>query len=129
MTLVWMIYLVFTVLPAVKSLAFVVTGLWVVSIPLLALIGLPENDINKSNYCWGTLNKKILPKWPLIVVIFLVGKLVPTQEVTAYMIAGYGVEKLVQSEAVQEIGSDGLDIIKKMMEKAKEQIETKENKQ
>lgn len=126
MTLMWLIYLVFTFIPAVKSLAAMSFAIYIASLPLLGFIGWAESDINKTQHLWTFLKGKLLPKWWLAVMMLILAKLIPNTEITAYMLAGYGVEKIAESEVAQNIGKDGVDLIKQMIQKAKEQLETKE---
>lgn len=125
MILALMIYMVFTFIPTMKMLAVGLVWCYALFVGLGLTFGKMNIDVNGNASLFNSVKEKVLTKWKVVALILVTGCLLPSKEVTAYMIAGYGVEQLVQNEAVQEIGSDGLDIIKKMMEKAKQDIENK----
>jgi len=125
MTLALIIYLVFTALPAISTLAIVFCSSWAA----LAFFGLTFGYIAKDSYpsepaLWDWTTKTLLKRYAKVAVACLVvSVLIPTKEVTAYMLAGYGVQTVAQNDQVQELAGDGLDVLQQLMKKAKNSLE------
>lgn len=58
-----------------------------------------------------------LPTW-------LIGALIPDKDTSYKMLAAYGVQTLAENPTVQELGKDGVDVLKALMAKAKKELET-----
>jgi len=123
MSLMLVIYLVFTAVPAVKFLTGAAFIIWLVGIPLGLFIGAAYRDISDDRTVWDlTVQTWIKKKWVIAVVLLTISRLIPSQEVTSYMLAGYGVQKLAENETVQSLSSDGVDVLKEMLAKAKREL-------
>lgn len=123
MSLILVIYLVFTAVPAIKFLTGVAFVIWLIGIPLGLVIGAACRDISDDRTVWDlTVQTWIKKKWILAVILLTVSRLIPNQEVTSYMLAGYGVQKLAENETVQSLSSEGVDVLKEMLAKAKREL-------
>ena len=58
---------------------------------------------------------------PLIVLVL--GAALPNRETTYAMAAAYGVQTIVENETANELASDGMDVLKAWMKKAKTELE------
>lgn len=124
MSLLVIIYLVFTAIPAIKFLTGIGFVIWLAGITLGMLIGEACRDVSDDRTLWDyIINDWIKKKWKVAVVLLLISKLIPSQEVTSYMMAGYGVQKLAENETVQSLSSDGVDVLKAMLAKAKKELQ------
>lgn len=68
----------------------------------------------------------VKPHKSLLVVfisLLLVGAIVPNRETTYAMAAAYGVQTIVENETANELASDGVDVLKAWMKKAKTELE------
>lgn len=68
----------------------------------------------------------VKPHKSLLVVfisLLLVGAIVPNRETTYAMAAAYGVQAIVENETANELASDGVDVLKAWMKKAKTELE------
>lgn len=57
---------------------------------------------------------------PITAALLLV--VIPSEKTTWYMVGAYGTQKLVESPVAQELASDGVDVLKALMEKAKKEL-------
>lgn len=57
---------------------------------------------------------------PITAAILLV--VVPSEKTTYYMIAAYGTEKLIENPTAQALASDGVDVLKELLAKAKREL-------
>lgn len=129
MSLMFIIYLVFTAVPALKFMSGIVFVIWVVRIPFGLLIGAACQDISDNRSLWDYIvDVWIKKKWKLAFIFLLISKLIPNQEITSYMMAGYGVQKLAENETVQSLSADGVDVLKSMLAKAKKELQEPEEK-
>lgn len=112
--IVWMI----GVLPKISALFTVIGG----AISGLAcfgvLIGCAESMPPVVKVC-----KKILM---FSVPIAFLGFLLPDKQTTYAMAAAYGVQTVVENPKAQELASDGVDVLKALMAKAKKELEKEE---
>lgn len=115
MELALVVWLVMTALPAIKgmgaALAFgtlifgVVAGLaWVL-------------EQHKASFMWW--RKRLWVAVPFIVF----AALLPSEKTSWYMVGAFGTQKLVESPVAQELASDGVDVLKSLMARAKTEIE------
>lgn len=58
---------------------------------------------------------------PLIILVL--GAALPNRETTYAMAAAYGVQTIVENETANELASDGVDVLKAWMKKAKTELE------
>lgn len=68
----------------------------------------------------GKLHKAWLVT-PLIILV--IGAALPNRETTYAMAAAYGVQAIVENETANELASDGVDVLKAWMKKAKTELE------
>ena len=114
MSLVFLVWLVTTFIP---SIGFVVGGLTVLSLfalTVLCIFSLIEGQAKP-------LIKFLTYKKTLIGIVLL-SCMIPSKESTWYMVGAYGTQKLIDSPAAQEMASDGVDILKQLMAKAKKEL-------
>lgn len=115
MSLMLVIYLVFTAVPAIKFLTGAAFVIWLIGIPLGLVIGAACRDISGDRTVWDlTVQTWIKKKWILAVILLTVSRLIPSQEVTSYMLA--------ENETVQSLSSEGVDVLKEMLAKAKREL-------
>ncbi len=123
MSFMFVIYLVFTAIPAIKFLTGMAFILWLAGIAVGLFIGAARRDISDDRTLWDfTTQTWIRKKWVIAVILLTISRLIPSQEVTSYMLAGYGVQKLTENETVQSLSSDGVDVLKEMLAKAKREL-------
>mgnify|MGYP000170953250 CR=1 FL=1 len=117
--LIWIIYLIDTVLPALSLIntwlfsIVVVTGLFYIIFRLIF-----------SDGTWDKSNKQNLDKlafrwrrWYLAgIVIVLLLSFTPNSDTAYKMLAVYGVNELAQIEEVQKVGSKGIAVINKVLD-------------
>lgn len=120
MSLVFIVWLVNTVIPGLAALAGVSVFIMIFAAIILGIHACVEEttDVIKKT--------KPLIKYAVIVVILAV--CIPDKETTWYMVGAYGTQKLIENPAAQELASDGVDVLKALMKKAKDNLEEKETK-
>ena len=124
MSLALIVYLVFTALPAISKLALMGFGVWAFSSAVGLVVGAIEREIANNRQVWDSTVEKVVKGWYKAAIICLVvAHLIPTKEVTAYMLGAYGVQTIAENEKVQELGAEGLDVLQSLMKKAKAEIE------
>lgn len=129
MSLMFIIYLVFTAVPALKFMSGIVFLVWLIGIPVGMVIGAACRDISSDRTLWDYIIEDwIKKKWKVAFIFLLISKLIPNQEITSYMMAGYGVQKLAENETVQSLSADGVDVLKSMLAKAKKELQEPEEK-
>jgi hypothetical protein len=125
MELAFIIWAVGT-LPAVSSgMCFILFFMMIISAGVASVMAFVENDPTEDdhNKLMATKTKKVtktilftsLPLW----FFFL---LIPDKETSYQMLAAYGVQTLVENETAQELASDGVDVLKALMSKAKKDL-------
>ena len=57
---------------------------------------------------------------PITAALLLV--VIPSEKTTWYMVGAYGTQKLVESPVAQELASDGVDVLKDLLAKAKREL-------
>lgn len=115
MSLVFIVWLVTTFIPSIS----VLVG--------LAVIGCGGMFVFLSVYACveeepEPLLKLLSYKKSLALVVFL-ACVIPSKESTWYMVGAYGTQKLIENPAAQELASDGVDVLKALMKKAKDNLE------
>lgn len=117
MMLAFLVWLVMTVLPAVKGL-----GVFLFLASVLGLIagGLGAIDFGVGN-CVLTFMRRNL-KWA--VPVMLLALFTPNKETTWYMVGAYATQTVVQSETGQQLAGDSLDVLKSLIKKSKEYIDS-----
>lgn len=80
--------------------------------------GESNSHVNKAKALRKLLVKKL---WIPIILLF-VAVVIPTKETLYTMVAAYGVEKVVQNPVAQDLASDGVDVLKQLMAKAKKEL-------
>lgn len=125
MSLALIVYLVFTALPAISNLSAAAFVCWSVLTFFGTFIGLLTlSSYSEDDTVWNWVKDVLLKRWAKYAVLCLViSELVPTKEVTAYMLGAYGVQTIAENEKVQELGAEGLDVLQRLMKKAKAEIE------
>jgi hypothetical protein len=112
--IVWMI----GVIPSVSALFIFVGGMLSAFACFGILVGACENEPSVVKTC-----KKILMFSAPAVVL---GVMLPNKETTYAMAAAYGVQTVVENPKAQELASDGVDVLKALMSKAKKELEKEE---
>lgn len=117
---------------AVGTLPSVAKGMCFVLFPLMVLVGVAKivclvgskvenckqgrENLQHFSKVSGRILWFVCPIWFLFV-------LVPEEDTAYKMLAAYGVQTLVENETAQELASDGVDVLKAMMNKAKKDLE------
>lgn len=57
-----------------------------------------------------------------MIPIALVGSLIPDKETSYQMLAAYGVQTVIENPKAKELASDGVDVLKALMTKAKKEL-------
>lgn len=114
MSLVFMVWMVTTFLPNIGLMVGIATIVTFVVFGFLALYAFIEEDADP-------LLKLLSYKKPICLVVFLACVL-PSKEATWYMVGAYGTQKLIDSPVAQDLASDGVDILKQLMAKAKKEL-------
>ncbi|QGH72646.1 MAG: hypothetical protein [Myoviridae sp. ctThM1] len=114
MTLVLIVWLVNTILPGLSCvLALTFIGL-LIAIVITGLYALIEEESEPL--------LKILSYKKSLFALVILSILIPSKETTWYMVGAYGTQKLVESPAAQELASDGVDVLKELLAKAKREL-------
>lgn len=82
---------------------------------------------NKKSAC-GRWGKRAFKCVPITLFIALLAALIPSERTMYTMVAAYGVEKVIANPEVQSIASDGADVLKQLLAKAKKELEEPEEK-
>lgn len=86
----------------------------------LDIYGINEKDphtIKAKAVCKFLLNKLWIP-----FVLVMVTIICPSKETLYTMIAAYGVEKVIENPVAQDLASDGVDVLKQLMSRAKKEL-------
>lgn len=116
MTLALIVWLVMTVLPAINIIGFVVF----VSAVIITIVASINILADSDPTAWRWISKKFI--WIVPVVLF--SMMTPSKETAWYMIGAYAGQTLVQSETGQAIASDSADVLKSLVRKSKEYVES-----
>lgn len=122
MELAFIIWAVGT-LPSVSNhMCFIL--FWVILISGGAVVGtfLAEVDEKNSDHEKLVIKKfKKIAKTVLFISLplWFFFLLIPDKETSYQMLAAYGVQTIVENETTQELASDGVDVLKALMQKAK----------
>lgn len=115
MSLVFIVWLVTTFIPSVSVLIALATIAGGIMFVFLALYAFINEEVDP-------LLKFVSYKKSIALVLFL-ACVVPSKESTWYMVGAYGTQKLIENPTAQELASDGVDVLKALMKKAKENLE------
>lgn len=118
MSLVLIVWLVNTVIPGLKGLAVMAMLIIIGTLLMMAITQGVDNN-------WKPI-KKLLSYWWVGVLILLSAVLIPNKETTWYMVGAYGTQKLIDNPETQALASDGVDILKALMKKAKDNLSKEE---
>lgn len=80
--------------------------------------GSSENDREEGKAFKEAASKVF--KWTL--PIWLIACMIPDKTTSYQMLAAYGVQKVVENPQAQSLASDGVDVLKALMEKAKKEL-------
>lgn len=80
--------------------------------------GEEHSSVKKARSTRKLMRNKL---WIPFTLLF-VAVLVPSKETLYTMAAAYGVEKLVDNPVAQDLASDGVDVLKQLMAKAKREL-------
>jgi len=69
----------------------------------------------------STRNKYLKMLWVPITFV-VIACLIPSEKTTWYMVGAYGTQKLIENPETQALASDGVDILKSLMAKAKKEL-------
>lgn len=120
MSLVFIVWLVTTFLPNLGLMVGITTVVAFVIFGFLSVYAFIEENANP-------LLKFLSYKKSICFVLFL-ACVIPSKESTWYMVGAYGTQKLIENPVAQDIASDGVDVLKALMKKAKENLEEKSTK-
>lgn len=82
-----------------------------------------KEEHKKNKAACGMWSKRAFLASTLTLFIALVANLIPSEKTMYYMVAAYGVEKVVANPDVQALASDGADVLKQLMAKAKKELQ------
>jgi hypothetical protein len=118
MTLAFIVWLVMTAIPALKMMGLVLLIGTVIGAGGCFIHDMDEEEYTALNW----LRKKLR----IILLLILTSFMLPDKEATWYMVGAYGTQKIIESPVAQDFAADGVDVLKSLMKKAKENIhETK----
>lgn len=100
------------VIPHLGKLLILIGGVGIIGWAVCSLVMAAEGT--------GKLHKAWLFT-PLIILVISVA--LPNRETTYAMAAAYGVQAIVENEAANELASEGVDVLKAWMKKAKTELE------
>lgn len=84
--------------------------------------GADRDDKENEYYAIANLAHKAL-YW--FITLWIVGALIPDKTTSYQMLAAYGVQSVVENKQAQELASDGVDVLKQVLAKAKKELEEK----
>lgn len=126
MELAFIIWAVGTLPSMAFGLCFLMFCTFMCAAGFAAFLTLVENDVDEleENKFLATKFKRVCKcifwiSFPLWVITLLV----PDQKTSYQMLAAYGVQAVVQNETTQELASDGVDVLKALMAKAKKELD------
>lgn len=116
MSLVLIVYLIGLIPKVLSTTKFVIILAGMAYLLLFILVPFWWDDHQKQvvNLCKKTV------VIPIIAGLFYV--LIPSEKTTYLMLAGYGVEKAIESPTVQSLAGDGVDVLKQLMARAKKEL-------
>lgn len=117
MSLVLIVWLVNTLIPGlavVATIGVIVTAVAIIVLTIHAAVEETTEVFKKA---------KPFAKWAVLATIFAV--CIPDKETTWYMVGAYGTQKLIENPVAQDLASDGVDVLKALMKKAKDNLEEK----
>lgn len=133
MSLVFIVYLI-GVLPSIKGL-FSSLAIFGTLLLLFASVLLKVEANSTASYSWEDQNalkqkRTKFDKWGnwtlkgcMGALLFgLIAGLIPSERTMYTMITVYGAEKLVENPQVQQLGSDGVDVLKELLARAKREL-------
>jgi uncharacterized membrane protein len=139
MSLVLIVYLI-GVLPALTGLLGFIGGFGSFALVFVGTILTLMNNF-MTRYSWddktefdnkkaacGVWGKRAFKCVPITLLIALFAALIPNERTMYTMVAAYGVEKVIANPEVQSIASDGADVLKQLLAKAKKELEEPEEK-
>lgn len=117
MILAFIVWLVMTVFPALIKIGATLSlavGLTFVIAGLIALVS--EGECLKPWEIWKKVARYAIP-----IVVAL--QFIPDTKTSWYMVGAYATQTVVQSEAAQTLGADGVDLMKSLIARAKKEID------
>ena len=111
MELVFVVWIL-GVIPHLGKLLILIGGVGVIGWAVCSLVMAAER-VGKLHKAWLFT--------PLIILV--IGVALPNRETTYAMAAAYGVQTIVENETANELASDGVDVLKALMKKAKTELE------
>lgn len=87
-----------------------------------------KTEVANNKATCGVWGKRAFKLLPITILIALIANLIPSEKTMYYMVAAYGVEKVVANPDVQALTSDGADVLKQLMAKAKKELQEDEPK-
>lgn len=119
MTLALIVWLVMTVIPAIKIIGYCIVG--IVLAAILVLLIEWSATFGDAPDEWDRVKKACKHlKWALPLLI--VTSLVPGTKTAWYMVGAYAAETAVTSEVAGELGGAAKDMMLELMKKAKQEI-------
>lgn len=122
MTLALIVWLVMTALPGLADLGI---GLAFGFGVLLVVGGITAIDYGSSNAILEWTKKHL--KWAIPVM--LLALFTPNKETAWYMVGAYAAQTVVQSDAAHELGADTYDLLKDLIKKSREFINSEQSEQ
>lgn len=116
MMLALIVWFVMTVFPVLKGLAIFGTIVAVVFTGVSGLYALIEDQFGPIK----AVAKQL--KW--VVPVLLLLHMVPSEKTSWYMVGAYATQTIVQSETGKELAGDSLDVLKSLINKSKEYIDS-----
>jgi hypothetical protein len=124
MELVFVIWAVGT-LPSFAS-AIVFFGFLLMILSFLAYVFgsiIEKADSSQEDKDIAAVVKKIASRTLFVVVpVWFMASMIPDKTTSYQMLAAYGVQKVVENPQAQSLASDGVDVLKALMEKAKKEL-------
>ena len=111
MELVFVVWLL-GVLPALSKLLILIGGIGIIGW-VICSVAIAAEGTGKLHKAWLFT--------PLIILVL--GAALPNRETTYAMAAAYVVQTIVENETANELASDGVDVLKAWIKKAKTELE------
>lgn len=126
MTLALIVWLVMTVFPLLSSLSEILLAVGIGWLVVFGFIFMITYDESYMTGIFEASKRKLKSKvWASLFALSFMCALVPSKETSWYMVGAYATQTVVQSDTAKELASDGVDVLKSLMARAKAEIEPK----
>lgn len=134
MSLVWIVYLI-GVLPSISKFLGMLSFFGTIGTLGAGIVFLICSH-DSSRWGWETQEMKedkvatqktylwlVFKLVPVAVLMGVISSLIPSEKTMYYMVAAYGTEKLIENPVAKDLASDGVDVLKQLLVKAKKELQ------